>query len=127
MRSCGSITIMILAPSSLSGFAAGADDFPVHNVTPLCRGIIQQSDLQDGLKDVSLDECLKAEPEDRQTMIKEWSTFSVDDREHRIAEARIGGESSYTDLVTGLEVTRDVRTMGKSDHTESSTQNGAQS
>jgi hypothetical protein len=56
---------------------------------------------------------MKAEQEDRQTMIKEWSTFSSSDRQHCIAEATMGGESSYTDLVTCLEMARDVRHLSK--------------
>jgi hypothetical protein len=60
---------------------------------------------------VSLDECLKAEKVDRKTMIKEWSQFSASDRKHCIAEATMGGESSYTDLLTCLEMARDVRQL----------------
>jgi hypothetical protein len=39
-------------------------------------------------------------------MIKEWSTFSSSDRTHCIAEATMGGSSSYTDLLTCLEMAR---------------------
>jgi hypothetical protein len=56
---------------------------------------------------------MKAEQEDRQTMINEWSTFSSSQRQHCIAEATMGGESSYTDLVTCLEMARDVTHLGK--------------
>src|SRR5262249_11351738 len=55
--------------------------------------------------------CMKAEQNDRQTMINEWSTFSADDRRHCVSEATMGGESSYTDLLTCLEMARDVRKL----------------
>ena len=46
-------------------------------------------------------------------MIKEWSDFSSDDKRHCVAEATVGGESSYTDLLTCLEMARDVRELHK--------------
>lgn len=92
---------------------AQSDEYPVLNVQPLCRGIVSQSDtpLQAGDRSVSLDECLKAEQDDRATMIKEWSQFSASDRKNCIAEATAGGESSYTDLLSCLEMARDVRQL----------------
>jgi hypothetical protein len=44
-------------------------------------------------------------------MIKEWAAFSSDDKTHCVAEATMGGESSYTELVTCLEMARDVRQL----------------
>src|SRR5690348_8110836 len=72
--------------------------------------------LEAGLHSVSFDQCMQAEQVDRETMIKEWSTFSADDRRHCIAEATMGGSSSYTDLLTCLEMARDVRKL----HSEAS-------
>lgn len=92
---------------------ARSDRFPELNVAPLCHGITDQSTLQLGFRTVTFDECMKAEQEDRQTMIKEWSTFSSSERQHCVAEATMGGESSYTDLLTCLEMARDVRHLGK--------------
>ena len=57
------------------------------------------------------DQCIKAEQLDRDTMIKEWDTFSADDKRHCIALATTGGESSYTELLTCLEMARDVRKL----------------
>jgi hypothetical protein len=67
--------------------------------------------LQEGLRKVSFDQCLQAEKVDRETMIKEWSTFSADDKRHCIALTTTGGESSYTELLTCLEMARDVRKL----------------
>jgi len=54
---------------------------------------------------------MKDEQADRETMKQEWSTFSAADKKGCIAEATMGGDSSYTDLVTCLEMARDVRKM----------------
>jgi hypothetical protein len=92
---------------------AWSDQLPILNVLPVCRGIVSQGadPLEAGNRSVTLKECLEAEQEDRETMGKEWSTFSAADKQHCIAEATMGGESSYTDLVTCLEMARDVRKL----------------
>jgi hypothetical protein len=71
----------------------------------------EQSELEAGLRQTSFDQCMQGEQTDRETMIKEWSTFSADDRRHCVAEATMGGSSSYTDLLTCLEMARDVRQL----------------
>jgi hypothetical protein len=95
---------------------ASSAEIPVLNVVPLCRGIINQGadPLQAGEGTVTLKQCLAAEQGDRETMIKEWSTFSEVDKKHCTAEATMGGESSYTDLVTCLEMARDVKKLKSS-------------
>jgi hypothetical protein len=108
------LPVILVLPALLGGsLSARSDRFPKLNVAPLCHGITDQSALQLGFRTVTFDECMKDEQEDRQTMIKEWSTFSSSDKQHCIAEATMGGESSYTDLVTCLEMARDVRHLRK--------------
>ena len=107
-------TACLLAVSLLVPIVtARSDEFPVLNVKPLCHGIVSQGadPLQAGDPSVSLKHCLDAEQEDRGTLKKEWSTFSASDKKHCVAEATMGGESSYTDLVTCLEMARDVRQL----------------
>jgi hypothetical protein len=56
---------------------------------------------------------MKAEQDTREQMIKGWSAFTADDKRHCVAEATMGGESSYTELLTCLEMARDVRQLHK--------------
>jgi hypothetical protein len=93
-----------------------SDEIPLLNVRPLCHGIASQSDtpLEAGTRSVTIEECLKAEQVDRGSIKGEWTTFSATDKTHCIAEATMGGESSYTDLLTCLEMSRDVRKMHQS-------------
>ena len=100
-----------LAALGFSVSAARSDQYPTLNTAPVCHGITDQSDLQEGLRSVTFDQCMQAEQVDRGTMIKEWATFSSDDKRHCVAEATMGGESSYTDLLTCLEMARDVRQL----------------
>src|SRR6516164_6114885 len=107
------VLALALAGLGLSILPARSDEYPTLDVKPLCRGLTNESSLQEGLRTVTFEECLKAEQADRDTMIKEWSTFSADDKRHCVAEATMGGESSYTDLLTCLEMARDVRALHK--------------
>jgi hypothetical protein len=106
--------ILMICVSAVSAtmpiLPARSEVFPVLNVLPLCRGITSQGadPLQAGDRSVTLQQCLDAEQQDRETMKQEWSTFSASDKKHCIAEATMGGESSYTELVTCLEMARDV-------------------
>jgi hypothetical protein len=102
-----------LAALGVSVSAARSDQYPTLDTAPVCRGITQQSDLEAGLFQTSFDQCMQAEQADRETIIKEWSQFTADDRRHCIAETTMGGESSYTELLTCLEMARDVRELHK--------------
>jgi hypothetical protein len=110
------MTLISIALLMMPILPAQSDEYPVLNVQQICRGIASQEDtpLQAGDRSVTVDECLQAEQVDRETMIKEWSQFSASERMHCIAEATAGGESSYTDLLTCLEMARDVRQLHQS-------------
>ena len=97
----------------ISIFPAKSDEIPTLDVMPLCRGIISQGDapLQAGDRAVTMEECLKAEQHGSRNNKKEWPQFSALDKQHCVAEAKMGGESSYTELLTCLEMARDVRQM----------------
>jgi hypothetical protein len=105
------VAAIVVTVVGFSSSSARSDQYPVLNVAPICHALTDRSDLQLGIRDVSFDECMKAEQADRATMINEWSTFSADDSRHCAAEATMGGESSYTDLLTCLEMARDVRKL----------------
>jgi hypothetical protein len=92
---------------------ARADDIPVLQVEQVCHGIVDQSggSLTVGDPKVAFDQCIAGEKSDRESLSKEWSTFTADDKRHCTAETKMGGESSYTELITCLEMARDVRNL----------------
>jgi hypothetical protein len=106
-----SIPLFASVALALSITVARSDQYPTLDVAPVCHGITEQSDLQGGFRAVTFDECMKAEQEDRDAMIKEWSNFLPEEKQHCIAEVTMGGESSYTELITCLEMARDVRLL----------------
>jgi hypothetical protein len=92
-----------------------ADSVPVLNVAPVCQGIAVQggSSFHDPAIAKEKQDCLNSEHEVRDELVKRWSSFSATDKTHCIEESKMGGDSSYTELLTCLEMARDVRNLGK--------------
>jgi hypothetical protein len=101
----------VLAALCLSGLSARSDDIPTLDVNPVCHGIAMQGELEAGLQQTSFQQCVQSEQAVREEVKKEWSTFSIADKTHCVALAKTGGESSYTELITCMEMARDVRKL----------------
>lgn len=94
--------------------AARSDEVPNLHVEQLCRGIASQSADQvmaEAYPAVTFERCMQAERDDREELQKQWGGFTADDRRHCVAEATMGGSSSYTELLTCLEMARDVKKL----------------
>ena len=117
---CTSILARIVVPSIVlltgSTGVAWADGVPQPRVQQVCRGIALQSQdpLGRGEPAMSFADCVKSEEQERAQLSKEWSQFSANDKRHCVAESQMGGEASYTELITCLEMARDVRSMRSS-------------
>jgi len=94
-------------------FTPVADSVPVLDVEPVCQGIAVQggSSFHDPAVAKEKQNCLQGEKETRDELVKRWSTFSAADKNHCINESKMGGDSSYTELLTCLEMARDVRNL----------------
>jgi hypothetical protein len=90
---------------------AQSDEIPNLDVAQLCRGIASQAKdpMAGGEPTVTFERCMNAEQAERKELEKVWSTFLADDKTHCVAESRMGGESSYTELITCLEMAAAVR------------------
>ena len=90
-----------------------ADSVPDLNVEQVCEGIAQQGGVT--FRDPAIAQekknCIDSEQATRQELVKQWSSFSIADKTSCVNESRMGGESSYTELLTCLEMARDVRAM----------------
>jgi hypothetical protein len=93
-----------------------ADSVPFLDVEQVCQGIAQQGGVtfHDSAVADEKKNCLDSEHSTRDEIAKEWSTFTAADKTACTNESRMGGDSSYTELLTCLEMARDVRAM----HTE---------
>jgi hypothetical protein len=92
---------------------AVADNVPELNVEQVCEGIAKQGGVtfHDPAIATEKKNCLDSEQATRDELAKQWSNFAPADRTACVNEARMGGESSYTELLTCLEMARDVRAM----------------
>lgn len=102
---------MIPAPAfvfAVQMLVAAAEQVPTIDVTPSCR--TAQNAL--GIK-VDVDTCVKSEERAREQLVKEWGGFPAADREACYSLTRIGGNGTYTDLLTCLEIKRDARLLPK--------------
>jgi hypothetical protein len=100
------LTLILLGPVK-------SDDVPYLNVNPVCKGIAEQSGTvgEKGGPDLTFKDCVSSEQEVKSQLAKQWSTFNAEDKGHCVRETQMGGESSYTELITCLEMARDVRAM----------------
>jgi hypothetical protein len=107
---------MILPPAFILGahlLMPVADSIPTLNVDQVCQGIAQQggTTFHDSAVGDEKQSCIDSEKAIRDQLVKEWPTFAAADRAACTSESRTGGESSYTELITCLEMARDVRAM----------------
>lgn len=107
---------MILPPALVLGVQLMmpiADSVPDLNVEQVCDGIAKQGGVT--FRDPAIAQekknCIDSEQLIRAELAKQWSSFSPADKTSCVNESRMGGESSYTELLTCLEMARDVRNM----------------
>jgi hypothetical protein len=107
---CG-VTILSIIPT----IALGASDaIPTLDVRPVCRGIASQSSdpgVGEKNQNQAFQQCLESEQAVRDQLKQKWSDFSAADKRHCVTLATTGGESSNTELLTCLEMARDVRLL----------------
>jgi len=111
LRAFRNFIATVLAALCLSGLSARSDDIPTLDVNPVCHGIAMQGELEAGLQQTSFQQCVQSEQDTREQIKKEWSTFTTADKTHCVSLAKTGGESSYTELITCMEMARDVRKL----------------
>jgi hypothetical protein len=92
-----------------------SDGVPTLNVDQVCTGIAQQGGVtfHDSAIGDEKKNCIDSEQAIRDELVKQWESFVAADKTHCTNESIMGGESSYTELLTCLEMARDVRAMRK--------------
>jgi hypothetical protein len=111
---------MILPPAFVLGahlLMPVADSVPTLNVEQVCQGIAQQGGVtfHDSAVGEEKQNCIDSEKAIREQLVKEWPTFAAQDKVACTDESRTGGEASYTELLTCLEMARDVRAMSSNE------------
>jgi hypothetical protein len=91
-----------------------ADNVPRYNLAPLCRGIAQQGGMsllpnQSPKKDYK--SCIASEMKVRKQLVKQWPTFKASNKANCIGENSAGGLSSYTGLLSCLQMAQEANKM----------------
>jgi hypothetical protein len=84
-----------------------ADNVPTYNVRPSCEASANGSI---GLKQ-EIDGCLKTEQDARAKLVTEWKDFAAADRTTCGGLSTTGGQSTYTELLTCLEMMQAARKL----------------
>ena len=93
---------------------AASDGIPKLDVRPVCRGIASQSadpGVGQRSQTETFQQCIESEQAVLEQLKQGWSAFSAEDKRHCVTLATTGGESSNTELLTCLEMARDVRAL----------------
>jgi hypothetical protein len=92
--------------SSLMTVAA---DVPTLKVEPSCKAA-GAAGLMMGR---TTESCLNDEKSAREDLVKNWSSFSADDKTHCLSMVSTGGGPSYVELLSCLEMSRDAKTIAQ--------------
>jgi hypothetical protein len=101
------IISLALLPLATQLVLTAADGVPQLNVRPSCEAAAKassaiRSDLQT---------CLNSENQARDELAKQWQEFTPAERARCLQESTLGGDASYAELATCLEMARDVRKL----------------
>lgn len=89
-----------------------ADEVPKLNVEPSCRAAVEASVGEN--RDTNA--CLHDEQQARNQLEKNWNQYSSIEKEHCLRLSQLGGLPSYVELLTCLQMAKDVKSEPKTDY-----------
>jgi hypothetical protein len=102
-------TIVLGLQLAISGPATLAIPVQIPNLDP-ARSCRAQAEGSPGLQQ-DTEVCLKSEEAARNQLTKDWTGFAAGDRGTCAGLSTMGGQSTYTGLLTCLEMLRDARRL----------------
>jgi hypothetical protein len=91
-------TVLLLgAPAASATKARAADGIPNFNITKNC-----DEEVAGGLSTAAA--CVKDETDAKDDLTKRWSQFDATNRRSCVSESTMGGEQSYVELLSCLEM-----------------------
>jgi hypothetical protein len=107
------ISHMVLGIAFAASVASGAQaarvgaSVPTFDVTPSCR-----TGVTEGIRN-DIKTCLDSEQKAREQLVAQWNDFPQADRTLCTQASSMGGSPTYTELITCLEMQRDVRVLNQ--------------
>ena len=86
-----------------------ADNVPTLKVEPSCKAA-GAAGLMMGR---TTESCMNDEKTAREELVKNWSSFSGDDKSHCLSMVSTGGGPSYVELLSCLEMSRDAKKIAQ--------------
>jgi hypothetical protein len=109
MRLLAILILSSLAPLCAQQAQAGADDLPTFDVSKSCRTDTQAYPTAGG--DSS---CVSDERKAREVLVGQWTQFAPENRANCMQAATdIPGAQSYVELLTCLQMGKDVKSLPK--------------
>jgi hypothetical protein len=97
--------VLLLAPLLVgSHLLAVADSLPVFDVKKSCQG----REIEEVFAGRNSETCIQSEEAARDQLKRSWGEFSAKDKVGCVATVTIGGSPSYIELITCLEMDRDL-------------------
>jgi hypothetical protein len=97
---------LLLVPT---GVANTVERVPEFDIGPTCRALQSAEVAGAGGRNVEI--CRKTELRAREQLERQWTQFAAADRRRCIDLSSMGGLPSYVELITCLEIARDVRAL----------------
>jgi hypothetical protein len=107
MKSRASLLAAIAVAFGIGGGVALAQDVPTLDVGPLCRAEAKAAPSLAG-------PCMDDQKRAREDLVRQWSQFTPAERRSCLELVNtVPGTQSYIELLTCLQMRRDVRTLPK--------------
>jgi hypothetical protein len=94
------LAVLVTAPTT-SDLARAADEVPAFDIDRNCRG---DAAAVGNLGGDELGSCKRDEADAKKQLAEQWSRFGADAKRSCIAESSVGGEQSYVELLSCLEL-----------------------
>ena len=99
----------LVVASNLVTVAAGGGGVPTLKVEPSCKA----AGVEGVITGRTSESCLNDEKAAREELVKNWSSFSGDDKTHCLSMVSTGGSPSYVELLSCLEMSRDAKKIAQ--------------
>jgi hypothetical protein len=107
MQNAVKFAIVLLLASAVG--ANATDRVPEYNINPTCAALQSAEVASIGGRNVEV--CRRTELQAREQLQRQWAQFTAADRSRCIETSSAGGIPSYVELITCLEIARDVRAL----------------
>ncbi len=98
MRAIFILVLTAIVPVLTIDRARAADELPEFNIARNCNAEVADASV------IGPKACMSDETEAKNQLAKRWSSYSASQKKECVGESSTGGESSYVELLTCLEM-----------------------